>query len=220
MKKFLMLVLTVSFLIAAVSGPVMAKKVGEIKDGVYTDKNHNFSMAVLDGWSTKVGSRAKVPLRLTMLEKSYPVPQAFQGGGKEDYAQTPTIKVLVDTCSSTLDEFIARLNDSKFESDQKKYFLKNLNLIKRPHEVLTSSDLTIQGEKAVMVSIRQSYTKEIASTGSDRANVVNDFIVGNILYTVRDGKIFVFTIYMERQMSSQYDAKWNQIINSLKFDVE
>ncbi|MEZ5359062.1 MAG: hypothetical protein R3F48_09565 [Candidatus Zixiibacteriota bacterium] len=220
MKKLLMLVLTLSFMMVSISGPVMAKKVGDIKEGIFTDKNHKFSMAALDGWSTKIGSSEKAPLRLTMLEKSYPVPQDFQGGGKEDFAQTPTIKVLVDTCSVSVEDFINNLSSHDYDSDQKKYFLKQLTLIKKPHEVQTSSDVTIQGEKAVIVNVRQAYTKEISSTGSDRASVINDYISGYILYTVREGKVYVFTLCTEYKMASNYATKWNQLVNSIKFDVK
>ncbi|MCK5126467.1 MAG: hypothetical protein KAR42_09445 [candidate division Zixibacteria bacterium] len=220
MNRILMVALVLVFALGLFNAPVLAKKVGKITDNVFTDDNHKFSITTFEGWSTKVGSKSKLPLRLTMLEKSFPVPQAYQGGGKEDFAQIPTIRVLVDTCSTTAEQFIENLLDSKFKSKQKKFFRKNLKLISRPHEVLKKTQATIQDQKAVIYSIRQAYRNEVAQSGSDRADIINDFIAGYILYTVRDGKIYVATMLMEYKTSASYNTKWNELLSSLKFDLK
>ena len=219
MKKMIIFWL-VAMLVLIIAVPAMAKKVGEIKDNVYIDNTYKFSLATFDGWSTNIGSKDKSPLRLTMFEKSYPVPQEYQGGGKEDFAEIPTIRVLVDTCSSTVDTFIAQLNDPKFESPQKKFFLKNIKILNKDHSVLTNSTVTLQDTKAVAVGLRQTYSREVAQAGSDRADVINGELGGNIFYLVRDGKIYVISYLAEYQNFIDFAAKWKALLDSLKFDVE
>ncbi len=221
MKIFLTFVLCFALVLSFVSAPVEAKKVGEVKEDIFTDNDHKFSMLTFNEWSVKIGSKSKSPLRLTMLQKSFAVSQEFQGAGKEDFAQIPTIKVLVDTCSASLEDFIAGLTDPKKKrTKQEKFFLKNLLLIKKPHEIKKSSDVTLQDAKAKILSVRQSYVKEVSQSGSDRATVVNGFISGYIFVTIREGKVYVVTLCSEYKQENNYISKWNQIVGSLKFEVE
>ncbi len=217
MRKFIGISLTIIFAFAVLSNPIMAKKIGKIEEGVFTDNDHKFSMAIPDGWSSKIGSKSKIPLRLTLMEKSPTFPRQFLGG-KEDYAQIPTIKVFVDACTTTVDKFIENLLDSKFKSDQKKYFLKHLKIISRNYEILKSGDMTFHANKAKILEVRQAYTLQIAERGSNRAIPINDFYSASILFTVRDGKIFAMYIVSEYKTFADYGSIWQDMINSLKFE--
>ena len=198
--------------------PATAKKVGYVKDGVFYDADNKFSMLAPQDWSDKIASKSNNPLRLTLMQKSSPVPQSYQGG-YEDYAQIPTIKVLVDTCTSSLDDFVKRLTDPEFKSEQKKFFLSHLKLYAKTPDVLRKSELTIGDATAHVYDLRQAYTVQVSQQGSDRANEVNDFISGSALFCLRQGKIFVIQLVTEYQTSAGYEKMWKDILGSLKFDV-
>lgn len=206
------------FFVCLIYSPVLAgKKAGEIKDGVFTDTSNNFSIAVPEGWGTKISS-AKKALRLILSEKSYPLPRQFQGGGKEDYAQIPMIHVLVDTTSLTVAQFVDSLLEPKFKSKQKKYFLKYLKLISKAPDVLRKKEMTLGNARAIQIEVRQQYSMEIsADRNTDRADVVNDYRSGSMFVTVRQGKVIIVHMINEWQFHRNYLALFGNIIGSLKF---
>ena len=217
MKKRYSLVLAIILAFCLISAPVMAKKAGKIKNNTFTDEKYNISLSFSPDWSGKAG-KFKAPDRFMMDQKSYPSPRHFQGGGKEDYTQIPTFTLLVDTCSVPVDKFLENLLDSKFKSKQKKYFMKKLRLISKPHEILKQKDVTLAGAKAIHLEARQQYTMEVAEPGSDRADVVTDFKAGAMFLTVRDGNIYICHMIFEYTYNRQYLDTFNRIIASLKFE--
>lgn len=219
MKKSILIFLTISFLLTVLFVPASAKKVGKIKDGVYFDKDYKYSFQTPSGWSTKIGSKSKKLLKISMTQKSYAVPQEFQAGN-EDYAQIPTIKVFVDTTSLAVGAFIKMLNDSEFKSPQKKFLMRSLKLISRPHEILKNRDLTLEGQKAIILDVRQAYSIDIATRGTDRAKQVNDYKAGSIFMTVRQGKIYIVHMITEYQTNTSYASTFGALIGSLRFDLD
>lgn len=219
MKKSILIILASSLLFMVMFVPVSAKKVGEIKDGVYYDKENKFSFQTPEGWGAKIGSKSKKPLKITMTQQSYAVPQAFQGANF-DYAQIPTIKVFADTTTLDVSTFIEKLKDPEFKSGQKKYCIRNLKLLSKPHEILKSRDITFIGQKAIILDVRQSYTIDIAGGGAGRAKQISDFKAGSILFTVRKGKIYMVHMITEYQTSASYKSIYGALIGSLRFDLE
>ncbi|MEE9442955.1 MAG: hypothetical protein V3V99_09840 [candidate division Zixibacteria bacterium] len=216
MKKSLRITLTVFFSIIFIGGTVSAGKIGEIKDKIFTDKDHGISLAVPDGYSAKIGSKSKISLRLTLMDKSPVYPRHFLGGN-EDYAQVPTLKLLIDTCSSTVDEFIATMLNPEFNSKQKKFFLRHFKIIAKPHDILKSGNISIQKTKVALLEVRQAYEMQISNRGSDRANAINDYLTGWMFFAVRDGKIYMMHFISEYQTSANYTPIWNAVVNSIKF---
>lgn len=219
MKKTLLIFLTISLFFMVMFVPASAKKVGEIKDGVYYDKEYKYSFKTPDGWGTKIGSKSKKLLKISMTQKSYAVPQNFQAGN-EDYAQIPTIKVFADVTDVDVKTFLKQLNDSEYKSPQKKYYMRNLKLLSRPHEIIRNRDITLEGQKAIVLDVRQAYSIDIATRGSDRARQINDYKAGSILLTVRQGKIFIVHMITEYQTNASYTSIFGSLIGSLRFDLE
>lgn len=221
MKRYVVIVLAVVFLFSLVSIPVYAKKAGEILEDVYTDNTYDFSFKVPTGWGAKM-KKDKSALRVTLTQKS-PVPPYHFQGELRDYMQIPTIRVLVDTTSKGVDEFVDELLNSEFESKQKKNMMKLLNLISKSHEIQKRRTLTVGGNRAVVVEARQAYTMEVSVERSDRAEVVQDFKSGAIFFTVRDGNIIVFHVICEYQTSgpivsfSDKGSVFQSILESLSF---
>lgn len=215
MKRVICLASVCLFLITVIAAPVLAKKAGEIKEDVYTDGLYKFSVKVPAGWASTVKDE-KSPLRMVLTHKSYAVPQQFQGN--PDYAQIPTITVLVDTTSLTVDQFIDSLLDGKFKSKQKSFFLKNMQLIAKPHDVLKRSPITVGDAKGIAMEVRQAYTVEVAQSGSDMADVVQDYKSGQIYLTVRNGHVYVIHGICEYKLNLTYKGTFDAFFASLQFE--
>ncbi|MFH1701442.1 MAG: hypothetical protein ABIE07_12760 [Candidatus Zixiibacteriota bacterium] len=216
MKKSLRIALFVFFSILLAGGTVIAGKIGEIKDKVFTDNDHGISFNVPEGYSVKMASKSTNPVRLTLMDKNPVYSRDFMGGN-EDYAQIPTFTLIVDTCSSTVDEFIENLLDNKSKSKQKKFFLKHMKIIAKHHEILRSGNITIQDSKVTLLEARQPYELQISNRGTDRANAINGNLSGWMFFTVRDGKIYVMHLISEYLSSANYAPIWDAIIGSVKF---
>lgn len=215
MKRLICLMSMGLLLFTAIAPPVLAAKAGEIKDDVYTDGLHKFSVSIPTGWASTVKSD-KSPLRLVLTHKSYAVPQQFQGN--PEYAQIPTIAVLVDTTSLTVDQFVDSLLDGKYKSKQKSFFLKNMPLIAKTHDVLKRSPVTIGDVKAIAMEVRQAYTVEVAQAGSDFADVVQDYKSGKIYLMVRNGYVFIVHGICEYKLNSTYSGTFDVVFSSMKFE--
>ena len=216
MRRKLTLALLVVFVISLIGIPAQAKKAGEINDDVYTDTEYNFSFSIPAGWSTNVGKAGKV-LRVNLDQTSAVPPRHFQGDLR-DYMQIPTIKVVVDTTSLTVEKFIDYLLDPEVKTKQKKGLMKYLPLISKDHEILKRSNVTFAGTKATMLEARQAYSMEVSARGSDRADVVNDYKYGSIFFTVRDGRVYIFHMICEYQTSGPLIDIFNTMVSSLKFE--
>ena len=215
MKRFVYVAVTVCFVVTLWVVPGLAKPAGEIKDGVYVDKDYQFSLKIPVGWSANV-KEAKSALRLAMDQKSATPPEHFTGDLR-DYMQIPTVIVIVDTTSLTVGQFIDNLLSPKFESKQKSGMLRLLKLISRPHEILKRSEITFENAPAAMIEARQPYEMEVSERGSDRASVINDHKYGSMFFTVRDGRIYVIHLICEYKTSSTIVEIYNSMISSLKF---
>lgn len=215
MKKAICLVLTCLFFVVVVAAPALAKKAGEVKDDVYTDANHKFSVKIPTGWSPTIKDE-RSPLRLVLTQKSYPVPEQFQSN--RDYAQIPTISVLVDTTSLTVDQFVDSLLDSKCKSKQRQFFVRNMPSIAKVYDVLKRSNTTAGDAKALALEVRQQYSVEVAQSGSDMADVVQDYKSGKIFVTVKNGKAYVIHGICEYKLNTSYDQFFTGVFNSLKFE--
>ncbi len=226
MKRQVCIALAFLFMFSLITVPVQAKKAGEVKDKVYTDFTYAFSFSIPGKWSVQV-KKSKSPLRLSMEERSPVPPQQFQGELR-DYMQIPMIKVLADTTSLTCDQFVKNMLDDEFKSKQKKFFMKSLNLISKPHDILKQSDMTFAGSKAIMIEARQPYSMEVSKRGgddasdrgSDRADVINDNKSGAIFLTVRDGHVIIFHMICEYKTSLPLMGVFNNLVKSLKFNEE
>ncbi len=215
MKKNVWLTWAFLFIVLVVVSPVAAKKAGEIKDNVYLDGNYKFSLNVPAGWSPTIKDE-KSPVRLVMMQSSYPVPTQFQD--RRDYAQIPTMTVLYDTTSLTAEQFVDTLLDNKSKSKQRAFFVKNMPLISKTHDILKRSTGTLGNAKTVTLEVRQKYALEVAQAGSDMADVINDYKAGTIFVAVKDGKVFVFHSIAEYQLISSYQTIFGGTIASIKFE--
>ena len=215
-KRKLTLALALLLTLSLIGIPAQAKKAGEIKNDVYTDLEYNFSFNTPAGWSAKIGNTGKV-LRIGLDQTSAVPPRHFQGDLR-DYMQIPTIRVLVDTTSLSVDAFIDKLLDPNFKSKQKTGLMKYLTLLGKNPEIQKRSNITFADIKATTLEARQAYSMEVSTRGSDRADVVNDYKYGSIFFSVRDGRIYIFHMICEYQTSGPLINIFNSLIASLKFD--
>lgn len=217
MKRNICLVVALGFVLSLIGSPVLAKKAGEIKDGVYIDSDYNFSFKVPVGWAGKV-KNAKYAQRIALAQTSPVPPRHFSDSDLRDYMQIPSISVIVDTTSLEVGAFVDGLLDAEFDSKQKKGLMKLLKLIAKPHDIMKRREITFADKNAVLVEARQAYSMEVSRMGSDRASVVNDYKYGAIFFTVREGNVYIVHMICEYQTSNSIMEMFNGMLNSLQFN--
>lgn len=228
MKRNLCIVLAITSVLCFVSVAAVAKSAGEIKDNVYSDSECGFSFSIPDGWSTKIGSGGKQPVRIVLTQKSYSIPPNFQGN--EGYVTIPTITAMVDTTSLTPDKFIEYLMDSKTKTKQKSFMLEKLKIISRPYDVEKMKKMTLANADAAMLVAKQQYSAEIVASrsvkgaadevdrSSDRAEVITGYYGGAIFCTVRNGKAYIFHMMCDRAFYAANEQVFLSVIGSLKIE--
>ena len=218
MNKFITSVLIMLFATVLLGSPLFAgKKAGEVTEGVFTDNDYGYSFKIPEGWSESV-KKSQSAIRIVAHQKDYPVPRDYIGGN-EDYAQIPTMVILADTSSLNSKVFTDSLFSDSFSSKQKKFFLKNMRLLNGSFEVLSRKEYTFRDQLAVLVEIRKQYSREIQSeSGSDKADIVNDYIGGALFITVRGGKVFALEMEYEYQFHGTYKQILDMLLASLKFN--
>jgi hypothetical protein len=207
--------LTIAFVVSLTGVSAYAKKAGEVKDDIYFDSKFDISFKLPEGWSNKV-KRDKSVLRLTVTQTSPVPPRHFQGN-KQDYMQIPSINLFVDTTSLTVDEFVEGLQDSESKSKQFKYLRGKIKIISRPFEVFSQKSITFRGQKTSIMTFRQAYMMEVATGGSDRADVINDYKSGSLFCTVRDGHVFIIDMVCEYQTSKPLFDVFNALVETISF---
>jgi len=216
-RKLVLSALALVFMLTLIYVPAQAKKAGEIEDDIYTDFDHNFSFKVPNGWSANI-KKSKYALRVALDQKSPVPPRHFQGELR-DYMQIPTIDVIVDTTSLETEEFVDSLLSPDFKSRQKKGLMRYLDILEKPtYEIQKRSKLTFHGHPATVLEVRQPYSMEVSTRGSDRAEVINDYKTGLVFLTERDGKLFIISMLCEYQTSNSILGIVNSLINSIEFN--
>ncbi len=215
--KLLSTIAVLALFCLLIAVPVQAKKSGEIKNDVYTDSDFGFSIMIPEGWSAKVGN-AKVPLKLTLTQKSYPVPQEFQGGSKRDYAQIPIMSVLADTTAMDPHGYIEYLRSGDRDDPRIKYFLRYLDIIGGIHDVETHQKLTINDHPASLLNAKEAYVKQVAELGSDVVDEVNDYHGGSVFAIKNGNTIVVLHLICERDFHKPNLEVLQAMVNSMKFE--
>ena len=164
MKRLLIFGALLLMLAPAVDARRKRDKAGAIKDGVYTDKMYEFTVAMNEGWKVSIMKNEK-PFRLVLVQKNYLIPTDYQEA--PDYTKVPRIVVYADTTSMGVFAFVDSLVSESYDSDQK-------GEIKKEFEILNERDVIprglkrveIGGERGVIWQGQVKYVNEVATSAS------------------------------------------------------
>jgi len=211
MKKTLMIILLVTLAFNICSAR-KRDKAGKIEDGIYYDKEYNFSLVVPDGWNTSI-KKADSEVRLILTKDQYDIPIHFQHA--PNYTKVPKVTVYVGDASMRLDWFVDSLLSDDYNSDQKKDMLNEFELLFGDYINTRRSKMTIGDVEGYLISGERRYTIQVQRAGSqaDKADVVTDYYAGSLFLTEHDGKFIIFHFICERLY---YKMLENEFLNMLK----
>jgi hypothetical protein len=96
------------------------KRAGEIDNGVYKDKEFDFSFKILDNWKAEL-QKPGSDMRLDLQQENYKIPPELMP--YPGMAQVPNLELYIYKIDMTPGQFIDSLESSTYSSDEKKHIL-------------------------------------------------------------------------------------------------
>lgn len=218
MKKIAGLLTVFIFVLTCVSGSLAKPgKTGEVDKNVYTDSKFGFQITGLDNWKVKADKEPSLE-RVVMTQKNFKI-SSIPGADKHT-TSIPTIVILADTTSLTLEQFEESLMGKGKLLQNKEEFRLKLDLLFNS-ETLESHDVTMDSMPARDYTLKQPYKK----TGEDpRINdpihgsevIIKDFVAGHLLFFKKGRTIFVVQSSCEREFFYPVTSEFQKILASWK----
>lgn len=225
-----LLVLAILVLIAA-PGPFARKKkakTGTVKDGVFTDAKHNFSLSLPEGWRYKT-QKSKSNYRLILTQRQFEIPSYYIDA--PDYTYVPKIVIWTDTTSHSPFDFVDSLLSETHSSEQKKDIFKEFEIL---YPASTSESTirdkvaprrrkvtTIAGQKGIIWKGKVIYRKEVAlSSSSSGGKRIIGAWGGAIVAVKKDDLIVMFHVMCEWENFENIVNEAMAMITTLKWAEE
>lgn len=219
MRKTTIFILALFFLFAIFQTSFGKKeKTGKVKGNVFTDKKFGYQLTFLENWKLSTEKEPSL-VRATLMKKNYQVDRSTRFGGYE--VNIPTIIILADTTSLSLEDFKKAL----LEESKK---IKNLDKYKMKLEFLTNSELLQERETLVdsipafILTFKKGYfkttvdqTRGITPEGTEV--IVEEFIIGHIVFFKKEKNIFLVHFSCERQFIGPNHREFTNIMNGWEF---
>jgi hypothetical protein len=217
-KKVAGLLMVLILFVAGVSGSLAKPgKTGEVEKNVYTDSKFGFQITGLDNWKVKATKEPSL-VRVAMTQKNFKV-SSIPGADKHT-TTIPTIIILADTTSLTLEQFEECLMGKGKLLQNKEEFMLRLDLLFNS-ETLESHDVTMDSMPARDYTLKQPYKK----TGEDpRVNdpiygsevIIKDFVAGHVVLFKKGNIIYVVQSSCEREFYYPVTSEFQKILASWK----
>lgn len=218
MKKIAGLLMALSLVLVCVSGSLAkANKTGEVEDNVYTDSKFGFQITGLDNWKVKAAKEPSL-VRVAMIQKNFKI-SSIPGADKHT-TSIPTITILADTTSLTLEQFEESLMGKGKLLQSKDEFMLKLDLLPNS-ETLESHNVTIDSTPAKDYTLKQPYKK----TGEDprvrdpiygSEVIIKDFVAGHVILFKKGNIIYVVQSSCEREFYYPVTSEFQKILASWK----
>lgn len=191
------------------------KMTGELKDLVYTDNVYGFSVSLLEDWSIKVSEKGE-PIRVVAQKENYAVPPAFREA--ELYTTIPKFKVLIDTTSLELLDFLDSLRSPTFESKQKQNLMLELKVLNGQFTRPRVSRLRLEnGIKGRLFKTSLDYSFVVQKPGESTGAPVQDQIKGDIGFFKKDNTLYILSCVCESKFYDINKPLFDSMIQSFAY---
>jgi hypothetical protein len=188
------------------------KMAGEMAELVYTDNQYGFSVTFPEDWDIRVHEE-KDPIRVVAQKDNYAVPPAFKDA--ELYTTIPTVKIIIDTTSLKLLDFLDSLKSPTFDSDQKNSLLLELKVLNGNFGRPRVSRLRLEnGIKGRLFRTSLDYSINVQKPGSNTATPVQDQIKGDIAFFQEGNQLFILSAVCESQYYEINKPLSDEVFNS------
>jgi len=223
MKRFLIVFMSL-LLVAAFSVEAKRKspKAGNVKDGVYTDSEYDFSLKLPESWKFKINKKDD-PIRMVLIQKNYQIPPDYIDA--PDYTYVPRIVVFAGKSDMNVFAFMDSLLSDSYKSEVKDEMMKEFEIFhdsfEGREEIVPRGRKTISfGEaKGVFWTAKGRYVKEVSlsSSGVGGKRVYGDY-GGAVVLLQKDDILVAFHVmsewnFFEQEVLPEADS----MISSIKF---
>jgi hypothetical protein len=215
-KKLTGLLVVFTLVLAGASGSLAkAKKTGEVEKTLYTDSKFGFQVTGLKNWKMKSQKEPSL-LRVVMTQRNFKV--STIPGASQYTTSIPTILILADTTSLSLEQFEESLLGKGKLLHNKEDFMLKLDLLSNS-EVLESNEVIIDSMPARDYTLKQPYKK----TGEDprirdpiygSSVIIKDLVAGHVILFKKGRTIYVVQSSCEREFFYPVNSEFQKILAS------
>lgn len=221
MKKIISLVLAV-ILVVSLSDFSWAKKekTGKVKKNTFIDSKFEYQLTFLRNWKLR-GEKEPSLLRASLMKKNYQVDRLSSLQSRGEF-NIPTILILADTTSLSVEEFQKALFGKKAEKIQKKDdYVITLEFLTRS-EIMQESETLVDSIPAKILSMRKPFERVVKDPTQTRdplgsARIINDFLIGYLLLLKHHQNIYVVHFSCERQFFPINHSEFTKIMEGWRF---
>jgi len=219
-KRITSVVLTIILLIS-ISDLSWAKKqkTGKVKDHTFFDSKFAYELSFLKNWKLKDEKEPSL-LRASLVKKNYRV-DPLSKSSREEF-NIPTILVFADTSSLSFEEF----KNALFDENTRK--IKNRDKYAVALEFLTGSEIMKESEilvdsiPAKIITMRKPFERMVEDPTKTRSpmgslRIINDFLLGYLLFFKHNKNIFVIHFSCERQFFGVNHEEFIKIMDGWRF---
>jgi len=217
-------IITTLFLLALLApsdGWAKKQKTGVLEKDLFTDSLNGYQFSVPHNWKLKTEnepSLSRATLQKIKLEK---LPAGGSQGYYDGERYIPTIYVLVDTTSLSLERFCELLLKAKGHLPQEEYYLMKLDLLMQS-ELESQLKVKVAGQEGVSYTFQKKYLKTVQDPrqrtyGTSAQITVEESLLGRLVLFKKGNKIFMIQCAGERTTFQFEETDYQKFFESWKF---
>lgn len=214
--------LLVGILIVTISDLSWAKKqkTGRVKGNTFTDSKFAYELSFLKNWKLKDEKEPSL-LRASLMKKNYQIDRISSLQSRGEF-NIPTILILADTTSLSIEEFKkALLADGTKKIKNKDDYTLALEFL-MGSEVMQESEILVDSIPARILTMRKPFERVVKDPTRTRdplgsARIINEFLLGYLLFFKHDRNIFLIQFSCERQFFAVNHEEFTKIMQGWEF---
>jgi len=216
-RKLAVFAVLATLLIGA--GGTWAKKIktGQVKENVFTDTRYGFTFEKNDAWKFKTPKeKPDEPqlFRFELQKTSFQLPKERQFAPESWTAAYGGF--FIDTTSLNLEQFKTLLTTENRKHKQKKKLAKYAEIIRDGIFVAEKRYTLGNLGEGHRLTFKEEYDAQIVDIKGDY-NIITDFLMGEVYFTVKAGKVYGFFFTVERAEYRIVKSEIERMLTTLKF---
>lgn len=196
------------------------QKTGKVKGNTFTDSKFAYELSFLKNWKLKDEKEPSL-LRASLMKKNYQIDRISSLQSRGEF-NIPTILILADTTSLSIEEFKKALfaDGTKKIKNKDDYTLALEFLI--GSEVMQESEILVDSIPARILTMRKPFERVVKDPTRIRdplgsARIINEFLLGYLLFFKPDRNIFLIQFSCERQFFAVNHEEFTRIMQGWEF---
>jgi len=195
------------------------KKTGRIEKDTLIDEKFGYRLNILSNWKIKLEKEPSL-VRSTLTKKNYQVNRSSTL--IEEERLIPTMIILADTTSLSLQEIENSLIKGKGNFRNKDEYLKNLETM-AIYEFIQSADIVLDSIAGKVYVFKKSYLRQLMDPseryGPEGSTVITreDYFIGEVVILKKGNNLYIIQITGEKEYFNVTEKECSKMLESLKF---